>query len=79
MLGFARSRRIATMNRRKFLGNTLAATGGALLPLSGIAKGDLGSATDQGPSQIPGSVPDADIDGARFPEGFLWGIPKDGL
>jgi beta-glucosidase len=74
MLGFARSRRLVAMNRRKFLGNTLAAAGGTLISGRGIAHANEKAGAMQPPPQIPGSVPDAEVDGVRFPDGFLWGM-----
>jgi beta-glucosidase len=74
MLGFARSRRVIAMNRRKFLGNTLAAAGGTLLSGRGIAHADENAGTLQPSQEIPGSFPDAKVDGVRFPDGFLWGV-----
>jgi beta-glucosidase len=74
MLGFARSRRLVAMNRRKFLGNTLAAAGGTLISGRGIAHANEKAGAMQPPPQIPGSVPDAGVDGVRFPDGFLWGM-----
>lgn len=57
------------MNRRQFLSNTLAAAGSAV----------MGSYQSQGNSQnalqqAAGVLPDSKIAGARFPDGFLWGI-----
>src|SRR5579871_1394177 len=58
-----------TMNRRRFLGNSLAAAGGAALARYGMA---AAAQTDR-PASIPGSISEAEIKSARFPEGFLWG------
>jgi beta-glucosidase len=56
------------MNRRKFLGSSIAAMGSAM-----VVPGVLAA---EGPStvQVPGEVAPAEIEGARFPEGFLWGM-----
>src|SRR5947207_5558033 len=56
------------MDRRTFLSNTVAAAGGALLARRGDG---LSLIADQ--PAAPGSVSKAAIEGARFPEGFLWG------
>ncbi|HVU44932.1 MAG TPA: GH1 family beta-glucosidase [Terracidiphilus sp.] len=57
------------MNRRQFAARSLAAVAGAALSRSC-------SYADAQPSgqQVPGSVSDAVIQKARFPEGFLWGV-----
>jgi beta-glucosidase len=56
------------MDRRNFLGNSIAAAGGAMLG------GRRSFAADPfPPGQLPGAIPPAEIEGARFPEGFLWG------
>ena len=59
------------MNRRRFLGNTIAAAGGAVLGSGAVAAPSSLSST---PQEIPGAVPAGEIGGARFPEGFLWGM-----
>src|SRR5277367_2714226 len=58
------------MNRREFVRDSLvAAAGGALLPRTAFA------ATSMLPlEQIPGSISQSEIDSARFPDGFLWGM-----
>ncbi|MGD0737002.1 MAG: family 1 glycosylhydrolase [Terracidiphilus sp.] len=56
------------MDRRKFLGNSIAAAGGAMLAPDAFAAGSYSQA------QAPGAVAAAEIEGARFPEGFLWGM-----
>ncbi len=55
------------MDRRQFLGNSLAAASGAFLS-------DRGFAGVTSPNSIPGTVPSGEIAHARFPEGFLWGM-----
>jgi beta-glucosidase len=55
------------MDRRAFLGHSFAAGSGALL-----APGIFGAPSSR--EQIPGAVPAAEIEGARFPDGFLWGM-----
>jgi beta-glucosidase/6-phospho-beta-glucosidase/beta-galactosidase len=55
-------------DRRKFLKNSIAAAGGAVL-----APGALGAASRL-PDQTPGAVAPVQIEGARFPDGFLWGM-----
>jgi beta-glucosidase len=57
------------MNRRDFIKGSVVAGGGALLGGRGIAARASGAS-----AQIPGEVSGAEIDGARFPEGFLWGM-----
>ena len=70
------------MDRRRFLGGSLAAAGGVALgagtmnaqgfdaPSNGVMK-----ETDPTPTaeQVPGAVAQSEIENARFPEGFLWG------
>jgi beta-glucosidase len=56
------------MNRRKFLGNSLAAAGGAVLAPAAFA------ARPSSSSQTPGAASAAETEGARFPDGFLWGM-----
>jgi len=56
------------MDRRKFLGGTIAAAGGAVLGAEKFAAGAAG------PQHVPGAVDAAEIEGARFPDGFLWGM-----
>ena len=50
------------MNRRQFINRSIAAVGGAFLPISGL------------PGQIPGAVSPTSIASARFPKDFLWGM-----
>ncbi len=59
-----------TINRRSFLGNSLAVAGGAVLGSRGLAASSI---SGQVAGQAPGAVAEAEIDEARFPEGFLWG------
>jgi beta-glucosidase len=56
------------MNRRNFLKSSLATAGSALL----ASRGESASAISQ--AQIPGAIAPAEINSARFPEGFLWGM-----
>ena len=50
------------MNRRQFINRSIAAVGGAFLPISGL------------PGQIPGAVSPTSIASAQFPKDFLWGM-----
>jgi len=52
------------IDRRKFLKNSIAAGGAVLAP------GALGAASRL-PVQTPGAVAPVQIEGARFPDGFL--------
>lgn len=64
------------MNRRRFVGSSLAAAGGAVLAGRGVAGESAepaGAAIQEG-TQIPGAVTQAEVEGARFPDGFLWGM-----
>ena len=64
------------MNRRRFLGSSLAAAGGVVLvgrELAGEAALPI-SASTRDVAQVPGAVTQAEIEGARFPDGFLWGM-----
>ena len=60
------------MDRREFLSNSIATTGAALLGRSGFA--EPAARPEQASGEIPGAIPAAEIDGARFPDGFLWGM-----
>ncbi len=63
------------MDRRRFLGSSLAAAGGAMLAGRGVAgepAEPAAGATQEG-TRVPGAVAQAEIEGARFPDGFLWG------
>jgi len=57
------------MNRRRFLGNSFAAAGGALLSSRSSSQAEAAVLP-----QLPGAVPDAEIADAKFPDGFLWGM-----
>jgi beta-glucosidase len=57
------------MDRRQFLRNSLATASGALLASRGLA-----GAVSPNQEQIPGAISPAEIGGARFPDGFLWGM-----
>jgi len=50
------------MNRRQFINKSIAAAGGAFLPISGL------------PGQVPGAISSTAIASARFPKDFLWGM-----
>ena len=56
------------MNRRQFVTRFLAAAAGGVLYRHPSYAAALLSA-----DQIPGSVPEALIQTAHFPEGFIWG------
>jgi beta-glucosidase len=56
------------MDRRRFLGHSMAAGAGALLAPGALA------ATSAAEVEIPGAVAEEEIESARFPEGFLWGM-----
>jgi beta-glucosidase len=61
------------MNRRQFAARSLAAAAGAALYRnSSFAAAQDGVAPFAG-GNVPGAVPEALIEKARFPEGFLWG------
>ena len=66
------------MNRRKFLGSTMAAAGGAALTSLAAATPSAPSFTPASASQssalISGAVSSNDIASAKFPDGFLWGM-----
>ena len=59
------------MDRRHFLGSSLAATGGAVLAGNGIlpAGAEAIVPASQARTQVPGAVTEAEIAGARFPDG----------
>src|SRR3954453_15209106 len=54
------------MDRRKFLSDSVAAASAAMLAHRGFA-GAMPAL------QVPGAVPQSQIESARFPDGFLWG------
>lgn len=54
------------MNRRDFVKDSLAISNCALLARRGLAA--IIS------SQVPGSIAPSEINNARFPQGFLWGM-----
>src|SRR5690242_3217712 len=63
------------MDRRRFLGGSLAAAGGAVLAGRGVAVAGaerVGGGIQES-THVPGAVAQAEIEGARFPDGFLWG------
>jgi len=57
------------MDRRKFLADSIGAVGGALLSDRSFA-----SAAADAPQRVPGAISESEIESARFPEGFLWGM-----
>jgi len=57
------------MDRRKFIKNTLFAGTSALL-----ARGGLAANSSSPQEQVPGAIATSEIDQARFPSGFLWGM-----
>jgi beta-glucosidase len=59
----------ARMNRREFLNNSVAAAGSAWLMGRGVDAGAQ-AATES----VPDSISAAEMAGARFPDGFLWGM-----
>jgi beta-glucosidase len=56
------------MDRRNFVKNSLAAAGTALLTPHPL------TAAQPTPQTIPGEIPASQIDSARFPADFIWGI-----
>lgn len=56
------------MNRRQFVASSLAAAAGTAL----VGK-NIDAAPPPVADQVPGSIPDSQIQKARFPEGFIWG------
>jgi len=65
------------MNRREFVARSVAAVAGAAV-IEGwreaVAAPLRDGTSDSAPeSRIPGSVPEAEIKRARFPDGFIWG------
>jgi beta-glucosidase len=61
------------MDRRRFIGNSLVAGSGALFAGHSFA-GQGSVSAEAGVEQIPGAIPAAEIDSARFPPDFLWGM-----
>ncbi|MGA8617295.1 MAG: family 1 glycosylhydrolase [Candidatus Sulfotelmatobacter sp.] len=72
------------MDRRQFLNNSLSAAGGAWLAhraLAAEATVDSQQIASQRivqqkifPQKPPGAISSPDIESARFPSGFLWGM-----
>ncbi len=64
------------MDRRAFLGSSLAAAGGAVLAGNGIplTASETIAPLSQAGTSVPGAVSEAEIEGVRFPDGFLWGM-----
>jgi beta-glucosidase len=61
------------MDRRAFLGSSLAAAGGALAG-GRMLRAENGLQKESATSgQAPGAIGQSEIEGARFPDGFLWG------
>jgi beta-glucosidase len=61
------------VDRRQFISNLLATAGSALVgrfAFQSSAHADSGN----GSQAVPGSVPSIEINKARFPDGFLWGM-----
>jgi len=58
------------MDRRRFLGSGIAAAGSAALGRSALAAS--GGIRPHG--QVPGAITGTEIEAARFPDGFLWGM-----
>jgi beta-glucosidase len=61
------------MNRREFLGCSMATAGNALLARRGFLP-DLHAESAGSSQQAPGTAASSEIGGARFPDGFLWGM-----
>jgi beta-glucosidase len=59
--------RVDHMNRRQFVINSTSAAGAAFLPSETL------SAVQAAQSPVPGAIPSAAVQQARFPDGFLWG------
>jgi beta-glucosidase len=57
------------MNRRDFVRDSLVTAGSAFL-----AHGNLAATASPSRGQVPGSIAPSEINTARFPEGFLWGM-----
>src|SRR5580692_2294854 len=62
------------MNRRKFLGGAIAAAGAATLSQREMSASTAPGAVNSSAQSVPGAIPSSDIEAARFPEGFLWGM-----
>jgi beta-glucosidase len=66
------------MNRRQLVARAVAATAGTALAGEGAAAAVPPPAAQEIPglrpaSEMPGAVPESEIQRARFPEGFIWG------
>jgi Glycosyl hydrolase family 1 len=57
------------LNRRDFVRDSLVIGNGALL-----ARRSLAAIMTSSQEQVPGSIAPSEINNARFPEGFLWGM-----
>jgi beta-glucosidase len=62
-------RDLVDMNRREFLACSLATAGSAVLADRGFAKPRF-----RAQQQVPGAISEAEINAARFPKDFLWGM-----
>ena len=62
------------MNRRNFLRSSLAAGGAAL-----FTGPTMMAAAEGFQDRVPGVVAESEIEGARFPDGFLWGMASAAL
>ena len=58
------------MDRRQFISYSCAAAGSALF----AGRGPAAEAAAVTLGQTPGSVPSSEINRARFPDGFIWGL-----
>jgi beta-glucosidase len=61
------------LDRRQFVGSSLAAAGSTLFGRRSLCSG-VHDQLAHNSQQAPGSVPSDEIAGARFPDGFLWGM-----
>jgi beta-glucosidase len=62
------------MDRRNFMKTSLATAGAAMLPNRALSAQRQTPPQENIPENIPGSISQAEIEGARFPENFLWGM-----
>ena len=63
------------MDRRVFLGNSLAAAGGAIMSgrLMNAENAHGPQSEEAALSHVPGAIAQSEIEAARFPDDFLWG------
>jgi beta-glucosidase len=59
------------MNRREFLNKSVAVAGSAFLMERGASSAEN---TQSASAEVPRSISSTEISGARFPDGFLWGV-----